>query len=386
MEPRLNTALYGVKPSAIREFSRLAAQTPECVRLTLGEPDFDTPEPVRAAACAALEAGETHYIENSGAPALREKIAAFEREKNGMDYGADEVIVTAGATEALFAALFGVLNPGEEVIVPTPAFVLYERIITLCRGVFVPLDTAPDGFQLNAGRLEALVTPRTKAIVLNSPNNPTGCVYGPGSLEAARAVAERHGLFVICDDVYRQLCYGRDYHSFAEYRALRGQIIVAQSFSKPWAMTGWRMGYLLADRPVCERLALLHQFMVTSTPAPFQRACVAALDQDPRGMRETYRRRRDLALERLHAMGLPVVEPEGAFYAFPSIARFGMDSTAFCTRLLKEGGVAVTPGAAFGADDHIRLSFCCGEETLREGLDRLRRFIRTLEGGCANDL
>ena len=382
MDLTLNSALYGAKPSAIREFSRLAAQTPGCVRLTLGEPDFGTPASVRAAACEALDAGETHYIENSGALALREKIAAFEAARNGLDYGPQEVIVTIGATEALFAALFGVLNPGDEVIVPTPAFVLYERIIGLCRGVYVPLDTAPDGFQLRADRLNALITPRTKAIVLNSPNNPTGCVYTRASLEVVREAVRDKPIFVICDDVYRQLCFTEDYHSFAEYRDMRERIIAVQSFSKPYAMTGWRMGYLMADEPVARRLALLHQFMVTSSPAPFQRACMAALEHDPADMTSTYRRRRDDVVNRLRAMGLPLVTPEGAFYAFPSIKKFHMDSTAFCTRLLKEAGVAVTPGAAFGADGHIRISFCCGDEALMEGLDRLAGFVGRLEGGA----
>ena len=385
MRDRLNQAVYGAKRSAIREFSRLAAQTPGCVRLTLGEPDFDTPVPIRAAAKDALDAGETHYIENSGTRALREKIAAFEREKNGLPYAAEDVVVTVGATEALFAALFGVLNPGDEVIVPTPAFVLYERVIGLCRGVFVPLDTEPDGFQVRPARLEALITPRAKAIVLNSPNNPTGCVLDRESLEAVRAAAEEHDLFVICDDVYRRLCYEPGYHSFAEYQTLRDRIIVVQSFSKPYAMTGWRMGYLMADAPVRERLELIHQFMVTSAPAPFQRACVAALDCDPAPMIAEYRARRDYALRRLTAMGLETPRPGGAFYAFPSIARFGLDSTAFCTRLLREDGVAVTPGAAVGADGRIRVSYCCGMDALKEGLDRLERFVTRLEGGGARD-
>ena len=379
MYDRLNTALYGAKPSAIRAFSQMAARTPGCVRLTLGEPDFDTPAPICAAAKDALDAGETHYIENSGARPLREKIAAFEREKNGLPYGAEDVIVTVGATEALFTALFGVLNPGDEVIVPTPAFVLYERIIGLCRGTFVPMDTEADGFQLSRERLEALISPRTKAIVLNSPNNPTGCVYGRESLEAVRAAAEAHDLFVICDDVYRQLCYEDGYHSFAEYQALRDRIIVVQSFSKPYAMTGWRLGYLLADAPVRERLALVHQFMVTSAPAPFQRAGVAALETDPAPMIAEYRARRDYVLARLAGMGLETPAPGGAFYVFPSIARFRMDSTAFCTRLLQEGGVALTPGAAFGADGRVRISYCCGMDALREGLDRMARFIGRLE-------
>ena len=381
MLDRLNAALSALTPSPIRAFSRMAARTPGCVRLTLGEPDFDTPRPVCEAAKAALDAGETHYIENSGAPALREAIAAFEREKNGLPYGAADVIVTIGATEALFLALFGALDPGDEVIVPTPAFVLYERIIALCRGVFVPMDTEADGFQLRAHRLEALITPRTKAIVLNSPNNPTGCVYDRESLEAVRAAAEKHDLFVICDDVYRQLCYEAGYHSFAEYQALRDRIIVVQSFSKPYAMTGWRLGYLMADGPVVERLALLNQFLVTSAPAPFQRAGIAALRCDPAPMVAEYRRRRDYALERLTGMGLETPTPGGAFYVFPSIARFGLDSTAFCTHLLKEAGVAVTPGAAFGADGRVRVSYACGMDALREGFDRMARFIHRLEGG-----
>ena len=379
MAERLNAAMYGAKRSAIREFSRLAAATPDCVRLTLGEPDFDTPAPVCAQVEAALAAGETHYIENNGLFALREKIAAFEREKNGMDYAASDVIVTAGATEALFVALFGILDPGDEVIVPTPAFVLYERIIGLCRGVFVPLDTSKSGFQIDPEALERLVTPRTKAIVLNTPNNPTGCVYDRASLEAVRRAVEAREIFVICDDVYRQLCYAPDYHSFAEYQALRDRILVAQSFSKPYAMTGWRMGYLLCDAPVRERLELAHQFMVTSTPAPFQRAAMAALDWDPSGMVAEYRRRRDFVVPALRDMGLETPEPLGAFYAFPSIARFGMDSTAFCTRLLKEARVAATPGGAFGADGHIRVSYCCGMDALREGMARLGGFVKGLE-------
>ena len=376
MRDRLNTAVYGARPSAIREFSRLAARTPGCVRLTLGEPDFDTPAPVCAAVGEALAAGETHYIENSGTQALRARIAAFERERHGVECAAEDVIVTAGASEALFAALFGILNPGDEVIVPTPAFVLYERVIGLCRGVYVPLDTAPDGFQINGSRLEALITPRTKAIILNSPNNPTGCVYDTESLEAVRRVVAEREIFVLCDDVYRDLCYRDDMHSFAEFRELRDRVLLAQSFSKPWAMTGWRMGWLICDAPVRERLELVHQFTVTSTPAPFQRAGMAALDCDPAPMREEYRRRRDYVMDRLKGMGLDAPRPDGAFYAFPSIAPFGMDSTAFCTRLLEEAGVALTPGAAFGADDRVRVSYCCGMDALRAGLDRLEGFVR----------
>ncbi|MCR5347708.1 MAG: pyridoxal phosphate-dependent aminotransferase [Fretibacterium sp.] len=378
IQDRLNTALYGARRSPIREFSRLASRTPDCVRLTLGEPDFETPEPIRQAAGEALARGETHYIENCGTAELREKIAAFEKKRGGLDYAPDEVIVTVGATEAIFTALFGILNPGDEVIVPIPAFVLYERIIGLCRAVFVPLDTREDGFQINGEKLAGLISPRTKAIILNSPNNPTGCVYSGESLRAVRRAAEGKDIFVLCDDVYNQLCYTGPCRGFAEESAdLKPQVLVVQSFSKPYAMTGWRMGYLLAERRICERLALLHQFMVTSSAAPFQRACVAALDQDPGEMVREYRRRRDYVLERLRGMKLQVQVPEGAFYVFPSIAEFGLDSTAFCTRLLQEARVAVTPGLCFGADDHVRISCCCGEESLRKGMDRLESFIET---------
>jgi len=379
MRDRLNTTLFTARRSAIREFSNLAAQTPDCVRLTLGEPDFDTPAPIRAAVPAALDTGKTHYIANNGVPELRAAIAAFERETHGLDYAAEDVIVTAGATEALFVALFGVLNPGDEVIVPQPGFVLYEQIVNLARGVTVPLDTAPHRFQLRREALEACLTERTKAIVLNSPNNPTGAVYDQESLEAVRDLVRDRDIFVICDDVYRRLCYDLEYHSFAEYRDLREKILVVQSFSKTWAMTGWRMGWLLTDASVRERLELIHQFMVTSTPAPFQDAAVTALRQDPAPMVEEYRQRRALVLRRLGEMGLDITAPDGAFYAFPSIARYGMGSMEFCTRLLREGGVAVTPGAAFGANDHVRLSYCCARDELEKGLDRLESFLHTLE-------
>ena len=378
MKDALNSAIYGARRSAIREYSRLAAETPGCVALTLGEPDFDTPQPVEAAVDEAFAHHETHYIPNNGSPALREAIADFERTQNGMDYTADEVIVTIGATEALFVALFGILNPGDEVIVPTPAFVLYEEIIGLCRGRFVPLDTRKDAFQINPDRLRAAITPHTKAIVLNSPNNPTGCIYTPQSLAAVREAVAGRDIFVICDDVYRQLIYTEQYHSFAEFRDLRKQILVVQSFSKPYAMTGWRMGYLLADAAVKERLELLHQFMVVSAPTPFQRPCIEALRQSVEPMRSVYRKRRALVLARLEAMGLDMTKPLGAFYVFPSIEKFGLPSSEFCRRMIREAGLAATPGDCFGADGYIRLTYCYGDEALQTGLDRLEQFISTL--------
>ena len=378
MREKLNSAVFDLKRSAIREFSKLARQTPGCIALTLGEPDFDTPQPIRSAAEDSLERGETHYIENNGLKQLREHIASFEKSRHGFACTEEHVIVTSGATEALFVTLTGILNPGDEVIIPTPAFVLYEEIIKLCRAVPVRLDLSATGFQINSKALSDCISEKTKAIVLNTPNNPTGTILDPDSLEAVRQVALSHDLFVICDDVYRELIYTDDYHSFTEFGDVRDRTILVQSFSKPYAMTGWRIGYLIAPYDIKERLELVHQFAVVSTPAPFQKAAMTALDYDPSELRETYRKRRSYMLGRLISMGLEVPEPKGAFYMFPSIRKFGIDSSTFCRRMIEEAGLAATPGFCFGSDDHIRLTYCYCDSELKEGLDRLESFIRRL--------
>ncbi len=381
MELKLNEAVMNVQLSGIRRFTFLVRDTPGACALTIGEPDLNTPNVIKNAAKAALDANDTHYPPNNGYPYLLEAISRFEETAHGLVYAPEEIVTTVGATEALSIALSAILNPGDEVIVPTPAFVLYEQIVKLCRGVFVPLDTTKTGFQLTKQALAAAITPKTKAIVLNSPNNPTGCVYTKESLDAVYDCVKGTDIFVVCDDVYRQLIYTETYHSFAEFHDLRRQLLVVQSFSKPYAMTGWRVGYLLADKSVKERLELLHQFMVVSTPAPFQRACITALGCDVTPLRETYRKRRAYVLGRLREMGLDVTEPEGAFYVFPSIERFGLPSGEFCARMIKEAGLAATPGACFGAEGHIRLTYCYSDGALKEGLDRLERFCRELEAG-----
>lgn len=379
MKEKLNSAVYGLKKSAIREFSRLAKETQGCVALTLGEPDFDTPSPIRLEAEHSLENHETHYIENSGLFLLRERIARFEKEKHGFICEPEQVIVTSGATEALFVALYGVLNPGDEVIIPTPAFVLYEEIVKLARGVTRHLDTSKDGFQITEKALRALVSDKTKAIVLNSPNNPTGTILNEKSLKAVHDISKEKDIFVICDDVYRELVYTDDYHSFCEFDDLRDRTFLVQSFSKPYAMTGWRMGYLISPSEIVSSLALVHQFVVVSTASPFQKAAITALDFDPVELKNTYTKRRSYMLGRLKSMGLDVPSPQGAFYMFPSIRRFGLDSATFCTRMIKEAGLAATPGFCFGSDDHIRLTYCYSDDQLKEGLDRLEKFLSLLE-------
>ena len=288
-------------------------------------------------------------------------------------------MVTCGATEALLCALSGVVDVGDEVLVPIPAFGLYESLIGLCRGVYKPVDTEPCGFQLNEQALNAAVSERTKAIILTSPNNPTGCVYTKESLNAVAELVRRTGIYVICDDVYWQLSYTDSFARFAAlYPDLRENIIVVESFSKPYAMTGWRLGWLAADAPVKQQLQKVHQYSVVSVTSFSQTACIAALESDVSAMRRSYRRRRDFVYKRLCEMGLPVNKPKGAFYIFPCIKQFGMSSEEFCTRLIQEGGLALVPGSCFGSEGYVRLSYCCADDQLEEGLDRLEAFLKTL--------
>lgn len=374
----MNDAVTGLATSGIRRFTALARQTPGCLLLTLGEPEFSTPPSIKAEAIRSLDQNETHYPPNNGEDYLLNALSQEAAAQN-LSYRPDEIIVTCGATEALFSTLTALLNPGDEVIVPMPAFGLYESIIRLNRGVCVPLNTAEDHFQITQAALQKAVSPRTKAIILTSPNNPSGCIYTPETMDRVAALARRTGLYVICDDVYRQLVYTEDFQRFAvRYPDLREQTVVVDSFSKPYAMTGWRLGWLMAGQPLKEQIQKVHQYAVVSVTSFTQRACKTALESDISAMRESYRSRRDLVCRRLADMGLETVRPEGAFYAFPSIAKFGMGSEEFCIRLIQEGGLGLVPGACFGGEGHVRLSYCCGEETLNQGLDRLEQFLKKL--------
>jgi len=378
MKNHLNQAVYQSKRSEIRQFSKLAKETHGCVALTLGEPDFATPLEICNEVDVSFENNETHYIDNNGSSGLREAIVQFEKEYNGVTYDPNEVIVTVGATEALFVALFGILNPGDEVIIPTPAFLLYEEIVKLCRAVPVALDTSGNDFQIDGDVLKSLVTERTKAIILNSPNNPTGTILNQGSLNSVYQVVKNLPIFVICDDVYRQLIYVDSYHSFSEYQDIREKLLIVQSFSKPYAMTGWRVGYLLADKSIKERLELVHQYNVVSTPAPFQRACIKALQNDTTEFISVYTKRREYVLKRLAEMHLDVSIPGGAFYVFPSIKEFGISSKEFCIKMIQTVGLAVTPGYCLGTEGFIRLTYCYSDEQLAEGMNRLERFVQLL--------
>ena len=373
----LNQNLTPLKRSAIRVYTNLAKQTPDCAMLTIGEPDFDTPEAIKAAAAAALNANQTHYAPNQGTLALRKAVADFETAR-GNATTPDQVLITIGACHALFTALFGILNPGEEVIVPTPGFGLYETIATISGAKTVHLDVTKTSFQITKEALEAAITPKTKAIILNSPCNPTGVVFSAESLANVKAAVLGKPIFVISDNVYNQLSYGGVCPDLSLDADLKDQLILCQSFSKPYAMTGWRVGYLTCPDYVMDRLLLLSAAEITAVPTFLQEAAVTALQTDPAPMREIYAKRREYVCSRLRAMGLDFPEPEGAFYVFVNVAKFGMDSATFCTRMIQEGKVAAVPGGCFGADDYIRLSYCYSDEELEKGLDRMEQFLLTL--------
>ena len=372
----LNQNLTALKRSPIRRFTNLARETPGCAMLTIGEPDLDTPEQIKAAAIAALNAGQTHYAPNQGTPALRKAVAEFESAR-GNETTPEQVLVTVGACQALFTALVGILNPGEEVIVPTPGFMLYDMIATVAGAKVVPLDISKTDFQITAEALAAAITPKTKAIVINSPCNPTGTVFTKESLENVKQAILGKPIFLICDNVYNALSYV-SCPDLSLDRELKEQTILCQSFSKPYAMTGWRVGYLVCPEYVMDRLLLLSAAEITAVPTFIQEAAVTALSVDPAPMREIYRKRRDYVCHRLTQMGLSYPEPEGAFYVFPSIEKFGIPSEEFCIRMIREAKLAAVPGSCFGTEGHIRLSYCYSDEELKTGLDRLEKFLSIL--------
>lgn len=372
----LNSNLSTLKRSGIRLFTNMAREIPDCAMLTIGEPDLDTPQPIKDAAWAALREGHTHYAPNQGLPALRQAVADYETGRGNKTLPG-QVLITVGSSQALFTALLGILNPGEEVIVPVPAFSLYETIVTIAGGRVVPLDVTQTGFQITPQALNRLITPRTKAIILNSPNNPTGVVLNEKSLAAVKEAVLGKPIFVISDNVYHLLSYG-PCPDLSLDEELKQQLILCQSFSKPYAMTGWRLGYLVCPEYVMDRLLLLSAGTIAAVPTFLQEAGLAALKEDVGPMREIYRRRRDYVTGRLTAMGLEYPEPEGAFYVFADIKKFGMTSDEFCTRLIREGKLAAVPGSCFGVEGFLRLSYCYAEEELKKGLDRLEGFIRSL--------
>lgn len=385
-EQLLSDRVKVVKPSGIRRFFDLAAAMPHAISLGVGEPDFETPWQIRRAGIQSLEKGQTFYTSNWGLAELRSQIAALTRRKYQLCYDADsEILVTVGGSEAIDNAIRALVNPGDEVLIPEPSFVCYTPLTQMTGGTPVPLPTrAEDEFKLTPELLRAAITPRTKLLILPYPNNPTGAIMTRDELEAIAAVLRDTNIVVLSDEIYCSLTYGGERHvCFAELPDMRERTIVVDGFSKSYAMTGWRLGWVMGPKELMMHICKIHQFGIMSAPTTAQFAGVEAIrtgEDDIERMRTQYDMRRRYLLGELRSMGLECFEPKGAFYMFPSIASTGLTSEEFCERLLNDQQVAVIPGNAFGTsgEGHIRISYSYSMNHLREACTRMRSFLQTL--------
>jgi aminotransferase len=381
---RLAERIRAVPPSGIRRFFDVVAGMPEVISLGVGEPDFDTPTVIVEEGIRSLRAGRTHYTSNYGTPELRRELAGHLERRYGVSYDpAAEIVITIGASEALAAALTAIVDPGDEVIIGEPSYVAYVPAVVFNGGIPVHVPTTPsDGWQLDPAAVEAAVTPRTKALFLGYPSNPTGAVLAPDTIRALADIAERHDLLVVSDEIYDRLVYGGHRHeAFSALPGMRERTILLGGFSKAYAMTGWRVGYACAPRDLLEGIVKVHQYAIMSAPTTAQDAAVVALreaDDDVERMVAEYDRRRRMFVAGLNAIGLPTVEPMGAFYAFPRVDGTGLSSTEFSERLLAEEQVALVPGDAFGpsGEGYVRASLATSYEKLEEALRRIERFVR----------
>ena len=389
---KLSRAVEAIPPSGIRRFFDVVSQMDDVISLGVGEPDFGTAWRVREAAIYGLERGRTSYTANSGLLELRQAIAAALRGRYGLEYDpGHEVLVTVGVSEGLDLALRALLDPGDEVLVAEPCYVAYPPCVALAGGVPVSLPTsAADGFVPQAAVAERLVTPRTKAIVLNTPSNPTGAVLGRAALEALADVARRHDLLVISDEVYDRLSYDAPHVPMAALPGMAERTLLLNGFSKTYGMTGWRVGYAAGPRPLLAAMTKIHQYTALCASRQAQEAAIEALrvpDRDVQAMVDDYDARRRLFVSGLNRLGLTCHLPAGAFYAFPSVAATGLSSQGFAERLLTEGRVAVVPGDAFGAggDGHVRCAYATALPQLEAALERMARFLDALLAGAATE-
>jgi len=379
----LNDTVRSMPPSGIRRFFDMLAEMKDVISLTIGEPDFTTPEPIIRAAIASLEAGETHYTANGGMIELRELIAANLHDRYGVEYDPrTELVITVGASEGVDASLRATINPGDEVIYHEPCFVAYAPCIQLAGGVPIPVSTTDEtDFRVTAEMIERAVTPRTKAIFLGYPNNPTGAVLDRSDLEAIAAVADEHDLLVFSDEIYDRLVYADHRHTaFSALPGMRDRTVLLGGFSKSYAMTGWRIGYVAAPAELMAGIAKVHQYGIMCAPTAAQFAAIEALrngEEHVEAMRAEYDRRRRYMTERFNDIGMSCFEPKGAFYCFPDVStRTGLDETAFAERLLEEERVGVVPGTAFGPSGagHVRVCYATAFDQIVEAMDRIERF------------
>ncbi|MBS5165610.1 MAG: aminotransferase class I/II-fold pyridoxal phosphate-dependent enzyme [Butyricicoccus pullicaecorum] len=381
----LSERVQSVKPSGIRKFFDLASTMDDVISLGVGEPDFETPWQVRRAGITSLEKGRTFYTSNWGLQQLRDEIAGLALRRYDLFYDPqDEILVTVGGSEAIDNALRSFVSIGDEVLIPEPCFVCYEPLTTMAGGVPVSIPTvAEEDFKLTPERLRAAMTPKTKALILPYPNNPTGAIMNRQELEAIADVVRDTNIVVISDEIYCMLTYQGEHVSFAQIDGMRERTIVVDGFSKSYAMTGWRLGWAMGPRELMQPICKIHQFGIMCAPTTAQFAGIEAIrtgDDDIIHMRSQYDIRRRFLVSELRSMGLSCFEPHGAFYVFPSIASTGLTSEEFCNRLLQEQRVAVIPGNAFGAsgEGHIRISYSYSMQHLREACRRMRIFLENL--------
>lgn len=382
----LNPTVRDMKPSGIRRFFDIAATMKDVISLGVGEPDFRTPWQIRSAGIRALEGGSTRYTANRGLEPLREQIVDYLSRKYDLSYHpADEVLVTVGGSEAIDLAIRAIVSPGDEVIIPQPSYVCYDPIVQLSGGVPVILRTeAQYDFKVTREALRALITPRTKALILPYPCNPTGAIMEREDLLAVAKELADTGILVISDEIYSELTFGGSGHvSPASLPGMRERTITINGFSKAFSMTGWRLGYACGPAPLIAAMTKVHQYAIMCAPTTSQYAAIEALracDGEVERMREEYDDRRHIIVRGFNDLGLSCREPRGAFYAFPCIASTGMDSETFCERLLTEQRVAVVPGNAFGdsGEGFIRASYCYSTSHIKEALSRIRVFLHSL--------
>lgn len=375
-----------IKPSGIRKFFDIVSEMPDAISLGVGEPDFDTPWHIREEGIRSLKGGKTFYTSNAGLMPLRREICSYTEKKIHVSYAPEsEVMVTVGGSEAIDIAFRTVLDPGDEVIIPEPAFVSYVPCVQLAGGVPVTIPLkAENEFRLIPAELEAAITPKTKVLLLSYPNNPTGAIMEKEDLEALTDLIISHDILVISDEIYSELTYKSRHVSIASLPGMRERTIVIDGFSKAFAMTGWRLGYALAPAEIMHEMIKLHQFAIMSAPTTSQYAAISALkngNPDVMEMRIAYDQRRRFLLHILKEMEIPCFEPYGAFYIFPDISKFGMTSEEFATELLRKQKVAVVPGSAFGAcgEGFIRISYAYSIEELKAAFSRIQAFLAELE-------
>jgi len=384
-ESYISTRVATLKPSGIRKFFDIAATMKDVISLGIGEPDFITPKPIMDAGIESILRGDTHYTSNAGIIELRRALSAHLEKLYRVRYDPDtEILMTVGVSEALYLAFTAILEPGDEVIIPTPCFVAYQAEVILAGGI--PVEVASrmeNNFSPDPDEIEAAITPRTKAILIGYPNNPTGAVASMEALVRLAEIAEKHDIVVISDEIYDRLVYGVDHICFPALEGMRKRTILLGGFSKDYAMTGWRIGYAAAPVDFIKPMTRVHQYTIMSAPTMSQRAALEGLingEEHVLQMLAEYDRRRTFLVAALNRLGLDTVEPKGAFYVFPRITVSGLDDESFAQRLLQEEKVAMVPGNAFGAggEGFVRISYATAYEKIEEAMHRLEKFMRRM--------